>query len=118
MECNIERDRTSFIVPVICSGVDANVILFEIKIDTMTVGIFRKISDMWNDALKGKGFLGAVLPALNKVVDAGAKFMQSSVNPLVSTLGTGLQAANNTLGNLMSTVPQQGDVSDLIKFKV
>ena len=84
----------------------------------MTVGIFRKISDLWNDALKGKGFLCALLPALNKVVDAGASFMQASANPIVSMAGTGLQAANQSLGNLMSTVPQQGDVSDLIKFKV
>ena len=84
----------------------------------MTVGIFRKISDLFNEALKGKGFLGSILPALNKVIDVGSSIMQASPSPLVSTLGTGIQAANTTLGNLMSTVPQQGDVSDLIKFKV
>ena len=84
----------------------------------MTVGIFRKITDAVKNAFQGKGFLGAILPALNRVIDAGASFMSSSMNPVTAAIGSGIGAVNQSLGNLMSSVPQQGDVSDLIKFKV
>ena len=73
---------------------------------------------MVKNAFQGKGFLGAILPALNRVIDAGASFMSHSLNPVTSAIGTGIGAVNQSLGNLMSSVPQQGEVSDLIKFKI